>query len=196
MRGSTHLFTGLLAASLVTSSPAGLGLAALGALLPDIDQPGSMISREVTGVPFGRIGRGVVGLAILVAWYKTGLPLLLPAGIAFLVLAFLPHRGITHSLLGMMAGWLAVKALGWPQAPFVIGYSVHLLEDMLTPSGIPLFYPWQERMRVPLIKTGGVVDWLIGLAGAATFVLLLLAKGMPESLNIFKELMQRITRGL
>ncbi|OIQ08745.1 inner membrane protein YdjM [Moorella thermoacetica] len=182
MRGSTHLFSGLAAASLLSTNLPGLGMAALGALLPDIDQPGSMISREVTGVPFGRIGRGIVGIAILGAWHQTRLPLLLPVGIAFVALAFLHHRGITHSLSGLMLAWLAIKTLGWPQVPFLIGYGIHLAEDLLTPSGIPLLYPWQERMRVPLAQTGGVIDRTLGLAALALF-LIAVGKGLLVTLR-------------
>ncbi|QGP93355.1 Inner membrane protein YdjM [Neomoorella glycerini] len=171
MRGSTHLFSGLAAFSLLGMNLPGLGLAALGALLPDIDQPGSMISRKVTGVPFGRIGRGLVGITILGVWHQTRLSLLLPVGITFVALAFLPHRGITHSLLGLVLAWLAVKGLGWPEAPFLTGYGIHLAEDLLTPSGIPLLYPWQERMRVPLVETGGILDRVLGLAAMAIFLI-------------------------
>lgn len=172
MRGSTHLFSGLAAASLLGTDLPGLGMAALGALLPDIDHPDSLISREITpGAPLGRIGRGLIGLAILGAWYQTRLPLLLTVGITFVALAFLPHRGITHSLLGLVLAWLAVKALGWPQVPFLIGYGIHLAEDLLTPSGIPLLYPWQERMRVPLVQTGGILDRVLGLAAMVVFLI-------------------------
>ncbi|WP_177221407.1 metal-dependent hydrolase [Neomoorella thermoacetica] len=182
MRGSTHLFSGLAAASLLSTNLPGLGMAALGALLPDIDQPGSMISREVAGVPFGGIGRGIVGIAILGAWHQTRLPLLLPVGIAFVALAFLHHRGITHSLSGLMLAWLAIKTLGWPQVPFLIGYGIHLAEDLLTPSGIPLLYPWQERMRVPLAQTGGLIDRTLGLAALALF-LIAVGKGLLVTLR-------------
>ncbi|MGI9862326.1 metal-dependent hydrolase [Moorella naiadis] len=193
MRGSTHLFTGLAAASLLVHDYAGLGMAALGALMPDIDHPDSLISREMTpGMPPGRIGRGIASVMLLGAWYQTRLPLLLAAGIAFLVLTFMPHRGVTHSLLGMAAAWLAIKALGWPQVPFLIGYSVHLAEDALTPSGIPLLYPYQKRTRVPLVRTGSVVDWLIGLAGIVIFVMMVSAKGMHGSLDVLKELMRKV----
>ncbi|WXJ84340.1 hypothetical protein MTBGP_11310 [Moorella thermoacetica] len=182
LRGSTHLFSGLAAASLLSTNLPGLGMAALGALLPDIDQPGSMISREVTGVPFGRIGRGIVGIAILGAWHQTRLPLLLPAGVAFVALAFLPHRGITHSALGLVLAWLAIKTLGWPQVPFLIGYGIHLAEDLLTPSGIPLLYPWQERMRIPLAQTGGIIDRVLGLAAMVVF-LIAMQKYLPVILR-------------
>lgn len=194
MRGSTHLFTGLAAASLLTNDYASLGVAALGALMPDIDRPDSMISQRIP--VHGRIGRGITSVMLLGAWYQTRLPLLLAAGIAFLVLTFIPHRGVTHSLLGMAVAWLAIRALGWPQLPFLIGYSVHLAEDALTPSGIPLLFPYQKRIRVPLVRTGGVADWLIGLVGAAAFVLLISVKGAPGVSEIVKELMQKVPRGL
>jgi inner membrane protein len=192
MRGSTHLFTGLAAASLLANDYASLGVAALGALMPDIDRPDSMISQRITPLPVhGRIGRGITSLMLLGAWYQTRLPLLLAAGIAFLVLTFIPHRGVTHSLLGMAVAWLAIRALGWPQIPFLVGYCVHLAEDALTPSGIPLLYPYQKHTCVPLVRTGSVVDRLIGLAGVAMFVLLVSVKTAPGSLGIFKAIIQK-----
>lgn len=197
MKGSTHFFTGLAAVSLITHDYISLGAAALGALMPDIDHPDSMISREMTpGMTHGRIGRGIASIVLLGAWYQTRLPLLLAAGIAFLVLTFIPHRGVTHSFLGMAVAWLGIKALGWPQVPFLIGYCVHLVEDVLTPSGIPLLYPYQKRMRVPLVRTGSVADRLIGLIGAAAFFMLLSAKGAPRISGVVRELMQRMLQSL
>lgn len=76
----------------------------------------------------------------------------------------LQHRGLTHSLLAM----LAIAAIGvWfdsqlQHSPFcfvlIAGYASHLFLDMLTVSGIRLFYPSQRRSRLLKLRTGSVAD--------------------------------------
>lgn len=128
------------------SLPAELGLAALGSLLPDIDEPQSLIGR--------RLG--------FIAW-----PIKLVFG----------HRGFTHSLiaLGLALAALA-SATGAGLLPpagaaaFWVGYAGHLAGDGLTISGVPLFWPSENRVRAPLtFATGGVVEHLL-MAGLAALL--------------------------
>lgn len=118
-------------------------LAITGGLLPDIDHPRSWVGRRLA----------------LIAW-----PMARLCG----------HRGVTHSLLAL----LAIAGLWWlvahPQAPqratvslllpMLVGYLSHLLADFLTPAGVPLLWPSRRRFAVPLVATGGAVEWLSGLA--------------------------------
>jgi inner membrane protein len=61
------------------------------------------------------------------------------------------HRTITHSLLFMLLGYGAVagacKVLG-SEAPyptvFLLAYSSHIIFDMMTVQGVPLFYPYNK----------------------------------------------------
>lgn len=61
------------------------------------------------------------------------------------------HRTITHSLLFMLLGYGAVagacRVLG-SEAPyptvFLLAYSSHIIFDMMTVQGVPLFYPYNK----------------------------------------------------
>lgn len=94
-----------------------------GSLLPDIDHPTSKMGRRVPIV--SRTVNTIFG-----------------------------HRGFTHSLLAflllgyglfLLSGFIPASVSGYylPLAfGVIVGYGSHLLLDMLTVSGIPLFYPF------------------------------------------------------
>ncbi|MFA7243886.1 MAG: metal-dependent hydrolase [Patescibacteria group bacterium] len=106
-----------------------------GALLPDIDQPASEIWDKL---PFGS------GHAV-----------------GHLVDPFIKHRNITHSILGyaifniLIILLLNSLPLYWGVLPapviiaFGLAYLAHLLADMFTVEGIPLFYPWKRFFGIP-----------------------------------------------
>lgn len=122
------------------ADPQALGMAALGALLPDIDHPHSWAGRKMKPI---------------------SVPLALVVG----------HRGITHSLLAVLAGLGTLMMMGmnaWA-APLVIGYLSHLAADGLTPSGVPLLWPMKQRFTLNLCRTGSFIEMglvaLIAMAG-------------------------------
>ena len=103
-------------------------------------------------------------------------------------LPFVSHRGPTHTLLfaalvgGALAGTAALLAprlpaalaAPWlvPFAAFVGGFGVgtHLLADVLTPTGVPLFWPLSNR-RFSLRLVGSdstLANW--GLLALGAFV--------------------------
>ena len=72
------------------------------------------------------------------------------------------HRGITHSLFSL----LFLSLLFWFISPnyanyFFIGYGSHLLADSITPAGIPLLYPREDRFSFDIIKTGSDFEYVI-----------------------------------
>ena len=88
----------------------------------------------------------------------------------------LKHRGPTHTLiaLGLLAllCYVIAPREWWFYLP--AGYASHLLADMLTISGIPLFAPLiHVNVRLAPLRTGGIVDHLLGAAAAVLFVWLL-----------------------
>jgi inner membrane protein len=91
---------------------------ALGSLLPDIDHPQSFLGRRIPIIP----------QLIYDVW---------------------GHRSITHSLLALTTlGIATASTLHF--SPYLllgnfIGYLSHLLGDMLTKSGIPLFWPIEKK---------------------------------------------------
>lgn len=118
--------------------PAGLGLAALGSLLPDIDHPQSWAGKRMALVS--------VPLAALIGHRGVTHSLLAVAGFAILL-----------TILG--PGHLA--------APLAVGYLSHLLADALTLSGIPLLWPSKRPFGLRLIRTGSLAEIaLIGALGA------------------------------
>lgn len=71
------------------------------------------------------------------------------------------HRGITHSLLMVVAMMIALFAFGhhgWFLPPLVIGYLSHLMGDMLTNSGVPLLWPQRGKVSIPVFNTGSILE--------------------------------------
>lgn len=152
MKGITHATIGAaggLAVALAVSAPIEetlylTGLSAFAALFPDIDHPNSTIRRKT----------GILGMSLF----------------------WLSHRGITHTLLALMLfGLTAVTLLPekiWAVAA-VVGYASHIIADMATIAGVPVFWPlsaanWHLLPRIVRVRTGGIAESLI----EAAFVLL------------------------
>lgn len=120
----------------------------IGSLMPDIDHPGSTVGR-VFGIVSRVIGR-VFG-----------------------------HRGITHSILGTaLVLWLTYKFLGLGSVlfwGFTLGYVSHIIGDMLTPRGCPLFWPFRLPIRFPFnVKTGTSGEfWPVFLSILSFFAVLI-----------------------
>lgn len=144
MTGKTHKIIGLtlgvgyyLAQSQPNYAPATFGAVALlayfGALLPDIDQPAAELWNKL---PFGHTLGQITD-------------------------PFLKHRNITHSILGLLGVSLLVHYLlllmptYWGINPkfallaFILAYSSHLLADMITVEGVPLFLPYKKMLGLP-----------------------------------------------
>lgn len=174
----------------------------LGSLAPDLDQPGSTLSRNIGG-PLGRTKATALlgGLGLL--YLATHLPTILGpvpylqvgfviVGCILLMIAILKHRGLTHSLLGMgLAGiavhWglLVLLADGVSYAPsllipFLIGYGAHLVADGFTNSGIAPFYlPFVEKTQkhwhFPLhVLTGSFMDTVVLRLGAIVLIIVVM----------------------
>ncbi|EFL92002.1 predicted inner membrane protein regulated by LexA [Candidatus Regiella insecticola LSR1] len=104
--------------------------ALLASLLPDIDHPKSILGRRLKWI---------------------SLPMAKTFG----------HRGFTHSLLAVIGGVFLFNSTLFSHCFFppdvlhalLIGYSSHLLADMLTPAGIPLLWPCRWRFKLPFLNT-------------------------------------------
>lgn len=69
------------------------------------------------------------------------------------------HRGITHSLLGLLIFAILMRNIIPPYWIFAVaGYGSHILLDMLTVSGVMLLYPVKTTARIPLVRTGSVLE--------------------------------------
>ena len=144
MTGKTHQILGITAGlgyylvlNQPTFSPATMGAIIVGshfaALLPDIDQPAATFWNNI---PLGKTAGKITD-------------------------SIFKHRNITHSLLGFaLVGWGVYALINlFPDywridrnitlAVFLVAYASHLLADMLTVEGIPLFFPWKRSFGLP-----------------------------------------------
>jgi inner membrane protein len=129
--GVNHLFP-----SVLGRSPEILGMAVLGSLAPDLDEPQSLLGKKLAVIAY---------------------PLKLLLGhrgfthsLAALVLA-------TAVLAGLFsAGYGPRPAYG---LAFLLGYAGHLGADWMTSAGAPLLWPNPTRHASPLpMRTGGVME--------------------------------------
>ena len=87
------------------------------------------------------------------------------------------HRGVTHSLLAVVACAVLLARDGLPHAliaPLVVGYLSHLAADLLTPGGLRLAWPLRGTYALPLCRTGSafeplVVALILAWVGCGTF---------------------------
>jgi len=65
------------------------------------------------------------------------------------------HRGLFHSLtfIFILLILKALFSLPFIWDLFILGCLFHILEDCLTVTGCPLFYPYKRRFSIPLINT-------------------------------------------
>lgn len=172
MMGRNHVATGVLtgsgAAWLAQLNPgqaaAFIGITSVCALLPDFDHPDAVGPRA-----FGWPGRTL----------------------AWLIGTIFGHRGITHSVLGV--GLLSAGLAFVPHLPafcywaVILGCVTHILGDMCTVSGVPVFWPFGRCFRVGVMRTGHYFETQILtpiLAVVSTVVgvgtVLLLTKGYAQ----------------
>lgn len=128
--GPTHAAAGAFTAAIITGfNPTAMAVGAVTALLPDIDEPNSMISRRIPIIP--HIIGGIFG-------HRTITHSLL---------------GLVFFALPVFVFWKEYFLV------FIIGYLSHLLLDSFTKTGVPLGYPLIKKYYGPkLIRTGGIVE--------------------------------------
>lgn len=156
--GRSHMASGVLTGALVATvteldpahALAFTGIVTVCSLLPDMDHPDARLPRYL-GWP-GRV-------------------------IAWIIGSLFGHRGLTHSVLGM--GLLSAGMAFIPHLPaycywaVLLGSATHVLGDMLTISGVPLFWPLDQRFRIGWMRTGSFFEtaifcpFLIACAGLA-----------------------------
>lgn len=153
MMGRTHVTIGVAAGLAVayatgqTQNPAltMAGIAAIAALLPDIDHPKSSIRQRA----------GIAGHIALFWLPHRGFThtLLALAGIAAIALAYAPRP-------------LALA--------IVAGYASHILADLMTQQGLPVLWPLVRRNihLPPGLRTGGWLEQLVWLLAVGAIAIL------------------------
>jgi inner membrane protein len=128
-------------------TPAYLGLAVVGSLLPDLDHPKSWVGRRTRPV----------STAIAAALGHRGITHSAIAVLALVVV--LLHAGYRRGAVGALA----------------VGYLSHLAADMLTPQGLRLAWPFRRTWGIPLCRTGSPMEAVIVatlVCGVAWWVLM------------------------
>lgn len=230
MTGRTHLVvsTGV-TLSIMQMTGQGVSLpvwavAIVSSLLPDIDEPNSMLLQKtlpktlltklrwlfaLVGVgfivyaylqsfftPYSYVAGGLIILMCLVNQraFRQLLMILLGGlllylgisvgpwcgtiGALLMVCAVLPHRGLTHSIYGILIWggllYYASIVLGinlWMAG--ALSYTLHLVCDVLTKQGIHPFPPSKWKLVIPLMSTGKFSGFIIeSLCITVTFVLI------------------------
>lgn len=113
--------------------PVPLGLAVMGALLPDIDHPKSWVGKRLR--PLSTIIAAVLGHR------GATHSLLAAAGCAWLLF----HDGTPRAIV----------------APVLVGYLSHLAGDLLTPRGLRLAWPFKGSWALPLCRSGSPFEPLV-----------------------------------
>ncbi|WP_125154014.1 metal-dependent hydrolase [Clostridium rectalis] len=188
MKGKTHAGIGVLTFIAICNSISarlnfsGLIIVTIASLLPDIDHPKSIINRYI--LPFRNKSTKTVFytcVGIVFLWYSflhNGESYLQSLGITFVLIAISSHRkGLTHSLTGLIlfsfiAGYTGnIYNIDNVIYYFMLGYGLHLVCDMGTNRGIPLFYPFRNKnFKLPITfrtnsKVGNIIEEFIMILG-------------------------------
>ena len=95
------------------------------------------------------------------------------------------HRGITHSILGLIIAFLLLSIIGdytklvnfeyYRVFSFgiLIGYASHLIFDIITIGGIPLFYPVKKRFRLLYLKSDKFQNLISAMCIIITILILI-----------------------
>lgn len=187
MLGKTHIsfglglgaigITGFSTLTNITLSGAELGIfysgVALGSLLPDIDEPNSLLGKKTLGISnlikaiFGHRG------------FTHSLSFITLLGILLLLLSLLGENfwngiPLITKLSKSFGGVLELQNINFFEIGLLLGCIFHLMGDMMTLSGVPLLLPFKAQnyhITPPFMRfrTGGIPDKLITAFSLAVF---------------------------
>ncbi|SET27405.1 inner membrane protein [Natronincola peptidivorans] len=116
--------------------------------------------------------QGMIGVGFIGAGYYYQQPPLVGIGCILILLLLSKHRGLSHSIVFVAITYIVVKSISsyYDYMDYSLLFAVsilsHIIGDMLTKTGVMLFYPFsQKRIKFPYtIKTGGKLENIIFLA--------------------------------
>ncbi|KXG74863.1 Inner membrane protein YdjM [Fervidicola ferrireducens] len=88
------------------------------------------------------------------------------------------HRGASHSLVAVMLISLICRAVLPGLAVYAaLGYATHVLLDMFNITGVGLLWPfYRGRVKVPLVRMGGILENLVIFPSAVILLVSLTGK--------------------
>lgn len=173
MQGKTHAAVGVATYVFLCSklpgkfSTIGMIVTVVSSIIPDIDHPKSIINKYLLpkkSEKTKRVFYAALGIIILcfdkIYTRDIGVK---AVGIAFICISLNSHRnGFSHSFLGFVLasiiGSIVEVRINTPYLTLYIvaGYMSHLIGDMFTKHGIPLFYPFN------IIKVKFPINYSVG----------------------------------
>jgi inner membrane protein len=186
MTGKTHAGLGTAVGIALSSRiPGDLSLISIvvlviASLLPDVDHPKSIFNKYILPIKnnmvkfiiYGSVGAGI----IMLNFRYERIAELNVIGILFIIIGFSSHRnGLTHSIGGIIIFAFVANYLGdkynnkYLVYYFIIGYSSHIVGDMFTNRGVPLFYPLKNKnIKFPITfrvgsKKGNLIEDIISI---------------------------------
>ena len=190
MLGKTHLAVGI-AASFAVVQPAsmpelmvGLGAAAVGGLISDIDVDSSSSHNDANIIATMTVISVVLVIVLdklfnigvyRILHEKSNLGRVIAGALAFVgVCAYgkeTPHRSFMHSILALVILFGLVNVILPMAAPyFGVAFISHLVIDMLNTKHVRLFYPLPGGICLGLCRANGVINGFLFLAGCAVAV--------------------------
>lgn len=172
MMKKTHMSVGVTLSSLAAAAvgvkinPMFIISSAIGSVVPDVDHPKGAINQKILLIHSG-LFKCITYLcfaALIIIYGSKHLdPKIIYYSVPlFVAIAMSRHRGITHSLVGLIG---AVAIMSFIKSkyglniiiPFSFGVSSHILLDMFNPEGVELLWPYKKHFRFPLtITTDGL----------------------------------------
>lgn len=190
MQGKTHLVVGITSALLIMQPSnfnelvMGIGAAAVGSLISDIDVETSVSHKKADHIVSGCI-LTIIGLTALEFFEKVSVwnqisenSILVNKIVGFIILLIIcafgkeqSHRSFMHSLLVLAAfGWCMKILLQSTYMYFCIAFLSHIVLDLCNRKGIQLFYPYKKRFCLRLCSSGGKIDSWIGNTGMMAMI--------------------------
>lgn len=73
------------------------------------------------------------------------------------------HRGMTHSFLFLFVPFVLTKVFPIPyyfSYGLYYGIASHIFSDLFTPAGCEILFPLKKRFKLPIVKTGSILEKL------------------------------------
>lgn len=123
------------------------------ALIPDWDHNQSYITNKISPI--------LCIMLIFIIIYEHKVYILFISLIWFIFAKFSKHRTFTHSILGMLIFSIPFYFTNYFIA-VLIGYSSHIIADIVTKRGVLLLYPFNKKViSLRLINTNSIIESLL-----------------------------------